>query len=80
MDPRLSLMRGARVMVVGDLLLDRYWYGATRRISPEAPVPVVAVDPVVKSWGVFEASPINIAEAGRLQPAAVQLMDRAGYR
>lgn len=42
--------------------------------------PVVAVDPVVKSWGVFEASPINIAEAGRLQPAAVQLMDRAGYR
>ena len=42
--------------------------------------PAVVVDPVVKSWGVFEASPINIAEAGRLQPAAVQLMDRAGYR
>ena len=33
----------AKVLVVGDLMLDRYWDGATRRISPEAPVPVVAV-------------------------------------
>lgn len=31
------------VMVVGDLMLDRYWHGATNRISPEAPVPVVHV-------------------------------------
>jgi iron(III) transport system substrate-binding protein len=42
--------------------------------------PAAAVDPVVASWGEFEASPINVAEAGRLQPAAVRLMDRAGYR
>ena len=33
----------ARVMVVGDVMLDRYWYGAVDRISPEAPVPVVRV-------------------------------------
>lgn len=33
----------ARVLVVGDLMLDRYWHGATERISPEAPVPVVHV-------------------------------------
>ncbi len=33
----------ARVLVVGDLMLDRYWHGATARISPEAPVPVVQV-------------------------------------
>jgi iron(III) transport system substrate-binding protein len=39
-----------------------------------------AVDPLVKSWGSFEPSLINVAEAGRLQPAAVRLMDRAGYR
>lgn len=32
-----------RVLVVGDLMLDRYWHGATARISPEAPVPVVQV-------------------------------------
>lgn len=32
-----------RVLVAGDLMLDRYWHGATERISPEAPVPVVHV-------------------------------------
>jgi rfaE bifunctional protein kinase chain/domain len=34
---------GARVLVVGDAMLDRYWHGAVERISPEAPVPVVKV-------------------------------------
>jgi D-beta-D-heptose 7-phosphate kinase/D-beta-D-heptose 1-phosphate adenosyltransferase len=33
----------ARVLVVGDLMLDQYWYGNSKRISPEAPVPVVHV-------------------------------------
>jgi len=33
----------ARVLVVGDVMLDRYWYGAVDRISPEAPVPIVRV-------------------------------------
>lgn len=32
-----------RVLVIGDIMLDRYWYGAASRISPEAPVPVVAM-------------------------------------
>jgi len=32
-----------RVLVCGDVMLDRYWHGATARISPEAPVPVVLV-------------------------------------
>lgn len=41
--------------------------------------PAAPVDPLVKSWGPFEPSLINVAEAGRLQPAAVKLMDRAGY-
>ncbi len=36
-------MRQARVLVVGDVMLDRYWYGAVDRISPEAPVPVVRI-------------------------------------
>ncbi|MCP4595005.1 bifunctional D-glycero-beta-D-manno-heptose-7-phosphate kinase/D-glycero-beta-D-manno-heptose 1-phosphate adenylyltransferase HldE [Neptuniibacter sp.] len=34
----------AQVLVVGDLMLDRYWHGPTSRISPEAPVPVVKVE------------------------------------
>jgi len=33
----------ARVLVVGDIMLDRYWHGAARRVSPEAPVPVVQI-------------------------------------
>jgi D-glycero-beta-D-manno-heptose-7-phosphate kinase len=33
----------ARVLVVGDAMLDRYWYGSVDRISPEAPVPVVRI-------------------------------------
>jgi len=33
----------ANVLVVGDSMLDRYWYGGVERISPEAPVPVIAV-------------------------------------
>jgi rfaE bifunctional protein kinase chain/domain len=36
-------MAEAQVLVVGDAMLDRYWYGAVDRISPEAPVPVVRV-------------------------------------
>ncbi len=34
---------GARLLVVGDLMLDRYWFGDVQRISPEAPVPIVRV-------------------------------------
>jgi rfaE bifunctional protein kinase chain/domain len=34
---------GASVLVVGDVMLDRYWYGSVDRISPEAPVPVVRI-------------------------------------
>nr|MDQ6924201.1 D-glycero-beta-D-manno-heptose-7-phosphate kinase [Pseudomonadota bacterium] len=32
-----------RVLVVGDVMLDRYWFGDVERISPEAPVPVVRI-------------------------------------
>ncbi|PLZ01839.1 D-glycero-beta-D-manno-heptose-7-phosphate kinase [Burkholderia sp. WAC0059] len=40
--PRARLA-GARVLIVGDVMLDRYWFGDVNRISPEAPVPVVHV-------------------------------------
>ena len=42
-NPSRELLTAARVLVVGDAMLDRYWYGAVDRISPEAPVPVVRV-------------------------------------
>ncbi|GAA4648474.1 bifunctional D-glycero-beta-D-manno-heptose-7-phosphate kinase/D-glycero-beta-D-manno-heptose 1-phosphate adenylyltransferase HldE [Kistimonas scapharcae] len=44
MKPSLPRFDKARVVVVGDVMLDRYWQGPTRRISPEAPVPVVRVN------------------------------------
>ncbi|MCX6142235.1 MAG: D-glycero-beta-D-manno-heptose-7-phosphate kinase, partial [Ignavibacteriales bacterium] len=37
-------LAGKRVAVVGDLMLDRYFWGSVARISPEAPVPVVEVE------------------------------------
>jgi len=40
--PQAQLQQ-ASVLVVGDVMLDRYWYGAVDRISPEAPVPVVRI-------------------------------------
>lgn len=39
----LEQVKAARVLVVGDVMLDRYWYGSVDRISPEAPVPVVRI-------------------------------------
>ncbi|MGA9116523.1 MAG: D-glycero-beta-D-manno-heptose-7-phosphate kinase, partial [Bacteroidota bacterium] len=40
----LGRFAGRRIAVVGDLMVDRYYWGAVRRISPEAPVPVVEVE------------------------------------
>ena len=39
----LPEFNSARVLVVGDVMLDRYWFGEVTRISPEAPVPVVHI-------------------------------------
>jgi D-glycero-beta-D-manno-heptose-7-phosphate kinase len=41
--PSPTQLAAARVLVVGDAMLDRYWFGHVDRISPEAPVPVVRV-------------------------------------
>jgi rfaE bifunctional protein kinase chain/domain len=41
----------ARVLVVGDVMLDRYWFGDVQRISPEAPVPIVHVTRVEQRPG-----------------------------
>ena len=54
----------AAVLVVGDVMLDRYWYGPTSRISPEAPVPVVKVDNVEERPGGAANVAMNIASLG----------------
>ncbi|UIP27567.1 bifunctional D-glycero-beta-D-manno-heptose-7-phosphate kinase/D-glycero-beta-D-manno-heptose 1-phosphate adenylyltransferase HldE [Photobacterium sp. TLY01] len=54
----------ASVLVVGDVMLDRYWTGPTGRISPEAPVPVVKVDQIEERPGGAANVAMNIAALG----------------
>lgn len=54
----------ARVLVVGDVMLDRYWYGAVDRISPEAPVPVVRVTHTEERMGAAANVAYNIVALG----------------
>ncbi|MGV2937590.1 bifunctional D-glycero-beta-D-manno-heptose-7-phosphate kinase/D-glycero-beta-D-manno-heptose 1-phosphate adenylyltransferase HldE [Providencia sp. AGC89] len=54
----------AGVLVVGDVMLDRYWHGPANRISPEAPVPVVKVTMVEERPGGAANVAMNIASLG----------------
>ena len=54
----------ARVLVVGDVMLDRYWHGAAGRISPEAPVPVVQIEQEVSRPGGAANVAINLGALG----------------
>jgi len=74
-------LRQTRVLVVGDVMLDRYWFGDVDRISPEAPVPVVRVQQIDERLGGAANVARNIAALG----AAPVLMgvvgsDEAGSR
>lgn len=54
----------AKVLVVGDIMLDRYWQGPTGRISPEAPVPVVKINQHDDRPGGAANVALNIASLG----------------
>lgn len=54
----------ARVVVVGDLMLDRFYFGKTKRISPEAPVPVVNIERLEDIPGGAANVAMNIASLG----------------
>lgn len=47
----IDRLRDARVLCIGDVMLDHYVYGEVGRVSPEAPVPVLAVDSETRSLG-----------------------------
>ncbi len=47
----LDKVKNVRLLVVGDVMLDRYWFGEVSRISPEAPVPVVKVERIEERLG-----------------------------
>ncbi|THK41054.1 bifunctional D-glycero-beta-D-manno-heptose-7-phosphate kinase/D-glycero-beta-D-manno-heptose 1-phosphate adenylyltransferase HldE [Methylophaga sp. SB9B] len=56
--------RQANVVVVGDLMLDRFYFGKTKRISPEAPVPVVNIERLEDIPGGAANVAMNIASLG----------------
>ncbi|WP_283789023.1 bifunctional D-glycero-beta-D-manno-heptose-7-phosphate kinase/D-glycero-beta-D-manno-heptose 1-phosphate adenylyltransferase HldE [Bermanella sp. WJH001] len=58
---RIPNFANARILVVGDVMLDRYWSGPTSRISPEAPVPVVKVSEIEDRAGGAGNVALNIA-------------------
>ena len=62
--PSAEQIAKARVLVVGDAMLDRYWYGAVDRISPEAPVPVVRVTRTEERIGAAANVAYNIVTLG----------------
>ena len=53
-----------RILVIGDVMLDRYWHGLTARISPEAPVPVVRIEQREDRPGGAGNVALNIAALG----------------
>lgn len=70
----------ARVLVVGDVMLDRYWQGATTRISPEAPVAVVKVQGSKDSPGGAGNVALNLAALGAAASLAGLVGDDANGR
>jgi rfaE bifunctional protein kinase chain/domain len=72
--PELARIAAARLLVVGDVMLDRYWFGEVSRISPEAPVPVVKVDRVEARLG----GAANVARNVVALRAGVELLSVIG--
>jgi rfaE bifunctional protein kinase chain/domain len=72
--PSLDRIAACRVLVVGDVMLDRYWHGEVSRISPEAPVPVVLIRREENRLGGAANVALNIRTLG----AKVTLLSMVG--
>lgn len=62
--PRAPHFESGNVLVVGDVMLDRYWHGNVARISPEAPVPVVQIESHEHRPGGAANVAVNVAALG----------------
>lgn len=81
LEPSKATVQAARVMVVGDVMLDRYWFGAVDRISPEAPVPVVRVTRDEERLGGAANAALNVVSLGAQATLLTVLgADEAGQR
>ena len=65
----------ARVLTIGDAMLDRYWHGATSRVSAEAPIPVVDVDVVEDRLGGAANVVLNVSALGASSALVATLGD-----
>lgn len=80
-NPSKDQLQNARVMVIGDAMLDRYWFGAVDRISPEAPVPVVRITRDEERLGGAANVAMNVATLGsKVSLLTVLGDDEAGKR
>ncbi|MGH8491429.1 MAG: PfkB family carbohydrate kinase, partial [Gammaproteobacteria bacterium] len=71
----------ASVLVVGDVILDRYWSGATTHVSPEAPVPVVRITESEDRPGGAANVAVNVASLGaRVTLIGITGVDEAAQR
>ncbi len=89
-----SELHKARVLVVGDVMLDRYWFGKVERISPEAPVPIVKIEPgrtmetpggaanVAANAAVLGADVALLSVVGNDEPGRrlAELLEKVGVR
>lgn len=64
MNTVIPAFQSARILIIGDVMLDRYWYGDTTRISPEAPVPVVHIKQQAERPGGAGNVALNIRAVG----------------
>ncbi len=64
MTVQVPSFESARIVVAGDIMLDRYWHGFTSRISPEAPVPVVHISEAEERPGGAANVALNIVGLG----------------
>lgn len=64
MNSKLPDLSRCRVLIVGDVMLDRYWFGGVSRISPEAPVQIVKVEKIDERLGGAANVARNIATIG----------------
>ena len=77
--PSQQALARARILVVGDAMLDRYWFGDVERISPEAPVPIVRVRRTEERLGGAANVARNVTALGaRAGVLAVIGTDEAG--
>ena len=77
----IETIQKARVLVAGDAMLDRYWFGDAERISPEAPVPVVRIERREERLGGAANVALNIADLGaNASLISVVGQDEAGER